>query len=209
MDCRTFLDNHTSFVDGLTQDEELVAMQCHVAECGDCAKHDAMVRRALLLFRNMPTIEPSPEFAGRLEARLRAERRRQRDSARRAGYGRPRVGTFVTVAAGALAAGLVVFAAMGRPASTRARLELRPLVVAAPTPRIERRHVFLAAGAPPVLASDSNAPDVDPRDWSPLNDPAFAASVTSGMPMWPAAVLAAHAPAPLGSPQLKLTKLEQ
>jgi len=210
MDCRTFLENHTPFVDGLTQDDELVAMQCHVAECADCAKHDATIRRALMLFRNMPTIEPSPEFVSRLDARLRAERRRQRVSARRAGYGGSHVRMFSALAAGALAAGLVVVAALERPATAPAPLALTPLVVAAPTPRIERRHVFLAAGAPPVLVNDSGAvPEMDPRTWSPLNDPAFAASVTSGMPVWPAAVLAAHAPAPLGSPQLKLTKLEQ
>jgi len=46
-------------------------MQRHIAECEDCAKRDATIRRSLLLFRNLPLIEPSPEFSQRLEARLR------------------------------------------------------------------------------------------------------------------------------------------
>jgi hypothetical protein len=46
-------------------------MQRHLAECESCAKHDAKIRRALLLFRNLPSIELSPDFSQRLEARLR------------------------------------------------------------------------------------------------------------------------------------------
>jgi hypothetical protein len=46
-------------------------MQRHLAECECCAKHDAKIRRALLLFRNLPSIEPSADFSRRLEARLR------------------------------------------------------------------------------------------------------------------------------------------
>ena len=46
-------------------------MQRHLAECENCAKHDAKIRRALLLFRNLPCIEPSADFSQRLEARLR------------------------------------------------------------------------------------------------------------------------------------------
>jgi hypothetical protein len=48
-------------------------MQRHIAECESCAKHDAKVRRALLIFRNLPSIEPSADFSQRLEARLLRE----------------------------------------------------------------------------------------------------------------------------------------
>jgi predicted anti-sigma-YlaC factor YlaD len=208
MDCKTFRDNHASFIDGLPGDEELVAMQCHVAECSECAGHDATVRRALLLFRNMPSIEPSPEFADRLQARLRTERRRQRDRAQRAGYGAPRVGTFAALAAGALAAGFIVVSALDSRIVPPA-LALSPLVVAT-APPVERTRTIVASGAAPVLVSDSE-PDMgaDPGAWSPLTDPAFAAAASSGLPVWPAAVLAAHPPTPLGAPQLKLTNLER
>ncbi|HMI48081.1 MAG TPA: zf-HC2 domain-containing protein [Gemmatimonadaceae bacterium] len=71
MDCRDFCDQHVAFVDDTLAGIELVRMQRHLAECEDCAKHDAKIRRALLLFRNLPSIEPSADFSRRLEARLK------------------------------------------------------------------------------------------------------------------------------------------
>ncbi len=71
MDCREFCDQHVAFVDDTLAGIELVRMQRHIAECESCAKHDARIRRALLLFRNLPSIEPSADFSERLEARLR------------------------------------------------------------------------------------------------------------------------------------------
>lgn len=71
MDCREFHDNHFAFIDDTLSGIELVAMQRHIAECTDCAKHDAVIRRSLLLFRNLPRIEPSPDFGARLNARLK------------------------------------------------------------------------------------------------------------------------------------------
>ena len=44
-----------------------------MTDCESCAKNDAKIRRALLLFRNLPSIEPSADFSQRLEARLRRE----------------------------------------------------------------------------------------------------------------------------------------
>jgi anti-sigma factor RsiW len=71
MDCRDFCDQHVAFVDDTLAGIELVRMQRHLAECENCAKQDAKIRRALLLFRNLPSIEPSEDFSRRLEARLR------------------------------------------------------------------------------------------------------------------------------------------
>jgi anti-sigma factor RsiW len=71
MDCREFHNKHFAFVDDTLSGIELVGVQRHIAECEDCAKHDAMVRRSLLLFRNLPRIEPSAAFAERLNVRLR------------------------------------------------------------------------------------------------------------------------------------------
>jgi hypothetical protein len=71
MDCREFCDQHLAFVDDTLAGIELVRMQRHIAECACCAKHDAKIRRSLLLFRNLPSIEPSPDFSARLEARLK------------------------------------------------------------------------------------------------------------------------------------------
>ena len=71
MDCREFCDQHLAFVDDTLAGIELVRMQRHLLECERCAKHDAKIRRALLLFRNLPSIEPSADFYQRLEARLK------------------------------------------------------------------------------------------------------------------------------------------
>jgi len=71
MDCRDFCEQHLAFVDDTLAGIELVRMQRHIAECESCAKQDAKIRRALLLFRNLPSIEPSPDFSSRLEARLK------------------------------------------------------------------------------------------------------------------------------------------
>jgi hypothetical protein len=73
MDCREFCDKHVAFVDDTLAGIELVRMQRHIAECENCAKRDAKIRRALLIFRNLPLIEPSAGFSQRLEARLRRE----------------------------------------------------------------------------------------------------------------------------------------
>jgi anti-sigma factor RsiW len=71
MDCREFCEQHVAFVDDTLAGIELVRMQRHIAECESCAKHDAKIRRALLLIRNLPSIELSADFSERLEARLK------------------------------------------------------------------------------------------------------------------------------------------
>jgi len=73
MDCREFCDKHVAFVDDTLAGIELDRMQRHRGECESCARRDAKIRRALLLFRNLPSIEPSAGFSQRLEARLRRE----------------------------------------------------------------------------------------------------------------------------------------
>ena len=74
MDCRRFRENHFAFVDDILPGIELVGMQVHLSECESCAKHDATVRRSLMLFRSLPSIEPSPDFSSRLEQKLKGIR---------------------------------------------------------------------------------------------------------------------------------------
>lgn len=71
MDCREFHDKHFAFVDDTLSRVELVGIQRHIAECKECARHDALVRRSLMLFRSLPRIEPSVDFSDRLADRLR------------------------------------------------------------------------------------------------------------------------------------------
>ncbi len=70
MDCREFREKHLAFVDDTLPGIELVGMQMHVTECDGCARQDAIVRRSLMLFRSLPSIELSPDFAVRLQQRL-------------------------------------------------------------------------------------------------------------------------------------------
>ena len=70
MDCREFRENHLAFVDDTLPGIELVGMQMHLTECEPCARHDAIVRRSLMLFRNLPAVELSPDFSVRLQQRL-------------------------------------------------------------------------------------------------------------------------------------------
>lgn len=176
MDCGRFRDNHAAFIDNALDEVELSAMRVHRAECADCADHDATIRRALLLFRNLPTIEPSAEFGRRLNARLRATERSLSWS--HAGMRGPSWTSFVWAASGVLAAGYVLVATFGRVADMRHQeLALAPVVVTAPVPS----------------ATIDSAP-VGPMRISPMASPAIVASVSMGMPVWPAALLAAQAP---------------
>jgi hypothetical protein len=167
MTCGTFRDNHAAYIDDALAEAEYVAMQRHRAECADCAAHDTTVRRALLLFRNMPTIEPSPEFSARLNERLRA-----------AGYGNKNgrasshvrtIGSLVSAAAGFVAAGYLAVAFFGSIGPVNADLALAPVVATATEPE-----------PPPI---NIYAPET----------PAIVASVSAGLPVWPAAMVAAQA----------------
>ena len=70
MDCREFQEKHFAFVDDTLPGIELVGMQLHLTDCEECSRRDSAVRRSLMLFRNLPPIEPSADFASRLQHKL-------------------------------------------------------------------------------------------------------------------------------------------
>lgn len=72
MDCRRFRDQHALLIDLRCSADEEEVLRRHMSDCAACARHDALVRRSLMLVRSLPSIEPSPDFRARLEARLRA-----------------------------------------------------------------------------------------------------------------------------------------
>jgi len=103
MDCRAFRENHVMFVDDVLPSAEMAEMQQHLATCVRCSRHDTSIRRSLLLVRNLPPIEPSPEFMARLNARLE-----QVSASPRVDFVAPRpylpsVGAYAALAAGILA----------------------------------------------------------------------------------------------------------
>ena len=74
MNCREFRRKHDAFIDDTLSGVDVERMASHRRLCASCAQLDTRVRRALLIARNLPTIDVSPAFAERLQARLSQER---------------------------------------------------------------------------------------------------------------------------------------
>lgn len=172
MDCSQFRDNHVAFVDDTLAGIELVRMQRHIAECATCAGHDAGVRRALLVFRNIPRIDCSPDFSAKLEARIRETALAESlgSSTRNA-----RIGGVAAVVVSALLLGYVI---KSLPAAEAGRDIVMPPVVAT-VPALEIPHMESAG-------------------------PAIVASVSTGLPIWTAALYAEQAPAHFSRPEIIL-----
>ena len=173
MDCRTFQKQHVAFIDDTLSAVDMVAMQQHVAECPACARHDATERRALLLFRNLPRVEPSAAFRSRLDDRLR--------EARLSGRYMPAGGSHVPVA---IAATIVIIAGAWMATFVTRTLSQQQLALA------------------PVIATI-------PEPASPLANPALVASVSTGMPVWPVALLAEQAPMHFANSEFQLTSFNR
>lgn len=98
MHCREFKDKHVGFVDDTLAGVELVKMRQHLDECPECAHLDTKIKRALLLVRNLPPVDVSPDFLDRLNARL-SECREKEVPARAI---RKRIAAAMTLAAAAM-----------------------------------------------------------------------------------------------------------
>ena len=157
MDCREFRDNHAPYIDQRLSAVAENEMRQHAQECQRCAEHDTRVRRSLILVRSLPTIEPSPDFQARLNARIRAL---------------PPVGPvasrppFRSVAA--IAASLVLFATLAAGLISRGDAPaIRMTPVVATLPETEGAHSQVAT-------------------------PALAATVATGMSVFPALMVASQ-----------------
>ena len=173
MDCSQFRDNHVAFVDDTLAGIELVRMQRHLTECDSCAAHDASIRRALLLFRNIQRIDCSPDFSLRLEARIRETALEESTIPSRRNA---RIGGVATILVSALLLGYVIRSLPGAEAG-------RDIVM------------------PPVFATIPalDIPHVESAG------PAIVASVSTGLPIWTAALYAEQAPAHFSRPEIILT----
>lgn len=172
MDCRAFRERHVGFVDDTLAVVEMDEMHAHVRACPRCSRHDTAVRRSLLIARNLPRIEPSPDFMVRLNARLE-----QLNGGRDGRYDMPRGYELASGSFAALAAGLALIGYLALEAINRFG---RP---------VELRHA-------PVVAT---APETPP---SLLSDPAFVAAISAGTPMWPAVLMADQAPQHMANAEL-------
>jgi hypothetical protein len=160
MDCRSFRNKHVAFVDDFLPGEEVVSMQRHLAECKRCAAHDTKVRRSLLLFRNLPPVEPSPDFYARLSARIESERSAPQPIFAARG---PGVGTFLGVAVSLVTVGYLAAAGLNWDAP-RSEIILAPVVASAPAiqPSVENEALAasVSAGMPvwPMVLFAEQAP---------------------------------------------------
>jgi anti-sigma factor RsiW len=144
MDCREFCNQHLAFVDDTLPGIELVRMQRHIAECESCAKHDAKIRRALLLFRNISPIEPSADFSRRLEARLRECHTEQIAHTHR----NLRIGAVAATLASAIMLGYISTTLYSHASAPR-DIVMAPVVATIPEPEFTP----ITTSAPAILAS--------------------------------------------------------
>jgi len=168
MDCRQFREKHVAFVDDVLPAIEMRAMHQHRAVCARCSRHDTSIRRSLLLVRNLPPIEPSADFAARLNERLaRLGPAAQTDIVSSRPFLPP------TAAVAAIAAGVVVVAYMALQTSHYFERTIATQSVAVSTP--------------------VTLPPIEPGP-APMANAAFVASVPTGIPLWPAVLMAGQSP---------------
>ena len=173
MNCREFRRKHDAYIDDTLSGVEQEAMVRHRQICARCARLDTRVRRALLLARNLPTVELSRGFDERLRRRLMQERAliahghvAHHSSALDVGGWRPlSMSTYTAIAAGLVA-----------------------VVGLATTMGVLGHRQPSAIRLAPVVAS---LPEPEP---STLATPAMVASMPAGMPVWPAVFVAQQAP---------------
>lgn len=195
MDCRSFRKHHLAYLDNTLPGDLLVSAECHVIACEACARHDTAVRRSLLLARNLAPIEPSADFSARLEARLRVEcaggwraaSARGKDDA----YG------------GELARAALLtraFSSRTRVAAVAASL-LLATYAAGNSLEWGDGAESAAMWHPPVMAA---APEPAPAP-AAFVAPDLVTPASTGVSVWPGALLADQMPVQLMAPQFQLT----
>jgi hypothetical protein len=128
MDCLEFRNQYLAFVDQTLPSAEQSAADQHLASCSICARHDLAMRRGLMVLRNLPPVQPSPDFYDRLTTTLN---RMEHAEARAARYRGPGLGSFAAVAAGVVGIGFMAAVAFNWTAQAR-NLALAPVVASAP-----------------------------------------------------------------------------
>lgn len=187
MDCRAFRKQHFAYLDDTLPGDEMTAAQRHVMACDSCAAHDTMVRRSLILVRNMKVIEPSAQFRERMQARLneaRADTQRARFLQAEVGaQSESRSRMRQPVVLSAMAAGALIMGTMA----------WRQV-----TPRPET----VAVAQPAPVAK----PAIDTTLIPVYFSPEMVQAMATGNPMWPAAIMVDDAPTQLVSGELTPVK---
>jgi hypothetical protein len=168
MDCREFRNKHVAFVDDLLSAMDMDRMRQHVTECYRCSRQDTSVRRGLLLVRNLRPIEPSADFTLRLNARLALLGPVSRSELAGSRYRVPSASALAALAAGVFAVAYMA---------------------------IQTTHYFAPSRRAQVPAVAAAMPESAPASVpAPMANAAFVASVSTGIPVWPAVLLVGQAP---------------
>jgi hypothetical protein len=68
--CDELLARYGDYVDGLLTPVQVARLQLHIETCASCGRYDRIMQRGLELVRDLPPVEPSPDFEQRLQHRL-------------------------------------------------------------------------------------------------------------------------------------------
>ncbi len=195
MDCREFRSKHVAYVDDLLAAVDMDAMRAHLEWCTNCAHQDTAVRRSLLLVRNLPVIEPSPDFMIRLNARLSEIGPAPTYAPARTSlfFSVPALGTFAAVAAGIGVIAVLSFRTTHYVAPVQ---EANAHITDAPIPNTPiSADVDLTPA--PMPSANSGA------DGTPMANAAYVAAVPTGMPIWPAVLMIGESPVRFATMELQ------
>lgn len=187
MDCREFRKQHFAYLDDTLPGDTMAVAQRHVMACDSCAAHDTMVRRSLMLVRNMSVIEPSADFRKKMRARLdetRAETQRERSlMAERDLKSSNRAITKQPMLLSAMAASVLMMGAYAWRQSSQ------------------------SSDVAPVQATAAiEKPAVDTTLQPIRLTPEMVQAMSTGNPMWPAALMVDDAPAQLVNSEFTAVK---
>ncbi len=180
MDCPTFRKHHLAYLDDTLSGDLMADAQLHVFDCASCAAHDTLVRRSLMMVRNLPVIEPSDAFSARLQARLAACREMPRAEDDDEAYLDGFLDTQASHRTLRVMRGPRIWLAMAAGVTVMGTVALRSNTGSA-------SEIQLA----PVLAS---APPV-PATLPPMVSAELVQAMATGNPMWPLTLLVEDAPA--------------
>ncbi len=74
MKCQGYLAGFSDYQDGMLSSEERSRFEGHRQRCPSCARYTEVFERSREVVRRLPSVEVSPEFRTRLNARIREER---------------------------------------------------------------------------------------------------------------------------------------
>jgi hypothetical protein len=200
MHCSDFRELHCAYIDDALAGVELVRMERHMTECPACAKHDTKVRRSLMVARSLTPIEPSADFARKLEARLR--------ECRQNGIHEPSCANFKAVAAIGMVASVLMIGYVAHKLQEHELKQIKSDIVVKPviamaTPSVQYSATMASNGGVLPTETQVSIPVANERESTPrhreTSGPAILASISAGMPLWPAALFAEQVPTHLAS----------